>query len=301
MREKEQIELVTSETTIRFPDITVNAFISRDLFNIDRKMPWNTVVHNHAFFEFHYIVEGEADVICYQREEKKEPVHLTTGDVMIIAPLVYHYAQSKNVECFRIGFHFYFSDDRNSEYEHVFDSSDGYCVLKNTRKIQSILKQLYEEEYSNSKLDEAYKQAQMMLLFIEIFEYIDKDLANNKAVTYSVPSYLANRKYTVERYLRKAFEGNATLSGLSKELFLSEKQTTRFLKKEFGKSFSGLLAEYRILNAKVLLLNDKNLSIAEIAERVGFQSQVGFINAFKRLVGITPSHFRKQSLKEIKI
>ena len=53
--------------------------------------------------------------------------------------------------------------------------------------------------------------------------------------------------------------------------------------------------EYRIEAAKLLLINEKKMSMDLIAEQCGFNSQSTFYNAFKKLVGATPALFRKEN------
>jgi AraC family transcriptional regulator len=49
----------------------------------------------------------------------------------------------------------------------------------------------------------------------------------------------------------------------------------------------------RVDRAQQLLRPDGDLSLAEIAARAGFSDQSQFSHHFKRLVGVTPSQFRK--------
>ena len=48
----------------------------------------------------------------------------------------------------------------------------------------------------------------------------------------------------------------------------------------------------RVERAKQLLPGGDDLSLAQVAARVGFWDQGHFTRHFKRLVGVTPGHFR---------
>jgi AraC-like DNA-binding protein len=59
-----------------------------------------------------------------------------------------------------------------------------------------------------------------------------------------------------------------------------------------GKSFFEMVAEYRVKEAKHLLVDKPNIKVEEIAEQVGYNSKSSFNTAFKKLTGSTPSEYR---------
>lgn len=83
-----------------------------------------------------------------------------------------------------------------------------------------------------------------------------------------------------------------TLEELASILHLSVRQTQRFLRRSFGKTFSQKLNEARIAAAAQLLLNT-GLSVTEIGERTGFSSIEHFSSSFKRFTGYSPTQYRK--------
>ena len=68
----------------------------------------------------------------------------------------------------------------------------------------------------------------------------------------------------------------------------------------FGKNYSCLLNEYRIKDAKHLLVDkryaDKN--VEEISSMVGFANRQSFYAAFYKNVGETPNGFRKRNMEK---
>lgn len=50
------------------------------------------------------------------------------------------------------------------------------------------------------------------------------------------------------------------------------------------------------IQRSVELLRSSNLSVAEISEQVGYDSETVFSKAFKRQVGQSPNQYRKQSV-----
>lgn len=70
----------------------------------------------------------------------------------------------------------------------------------------------------------------------------------------------------------------------------------RLWKKNFGKSFSATLTEYRIAMAIDLYqCGDPSLTIAELAMQVGFTDYSVFCHSFRRIVGETPGEYLKKN------
>ncbi|EAR03002.1 AraC family transcriptional regulator [Maribacter sp. HTCC2170] len=90
-----------------------------------------------------------------------------------------------------------------------------------------------------------------------------------------------------ENYQRKIdIEEVATICNLGKEAFC------RYFKKATGGTFIGFLNQYRISQAKRLLLTGKN--VGETCFECGFESLSYFNRTFKKVVNENPSDFRKR-------
>lgn len=92
--------------------------------------------------------------------------------------------------------------------------------------------------------------------------------------------------------IQKHYTENITLSGMSEKYGISVGHLSSLLKAELGISFTEYITSKRIQKARELLA-DFNLSIDEIAERVGYNDYFYFIKVFKKHMGISPSKYRK--------
>ena len=97
--------------------------------------------------------------------------------------------------------------------------------------------------------------------------------------------------YIDQNYQRKiTLDEVAALCNLGKEAFC------RYFKKATGNTFIEFLNQYRISQAKRLLLMDKNVS--ETCFNCGFESLSYFNRIFKKVTGKNPSTFKYRHLKK---
>ncbi|MEM1091785.1 MAG: AraC family transcriptional regulator [Pseudomonadota bacterium] len=100
--------------------------------------------------------------------------------------------------------------------------------------------------------------------------------------------------------LRRLHESPAkswTLEGLAGEIGLSRTAFARRFKALVGRPMFDYLTRLRIDKAKELL-SESQLPIYEIAGRVGYESDLAFTRTFKKVVGTTPTRYRKAPVSE---
>ncbi|MGH7229984.1 MAG: helix-turn-helix transcriptional regulator [Nitrospiraceae bacterium] len=83
-----------------------------------------------------------------------------------------------------------------------------------------------------------------------------------------------------------------TLKDLAKFLGYSEKYCSELFQMHMGQSFSIYLKRLRLEEA-ARLLEAGHLSLAQVAQRLGFSDQFAFSHFFKRALGYSPKQFRK--------
>jgi len=100
------------------------------------------------------------------------------------------------------------------------------------------------------------------------------------------------RLQAVLGYIREHLQAPLTLRDLAAVAHLSPYHFARRFKASTGLPPHQYIIARRIERAKQLLRGQDDLSLAQVAARVGFWDQGHFTRHFKRLVGVTPKRFR---------
>ncbi|WP_163580338.1 response regulator transcription factor [Gracilibacillus saliphilus] len=95
-------------------------------------------------------------------------------------------------------------------------------------------------------------------------------------------------------YIDQHYDEELTLKEVAKQVHLNASYLSALFKEELQVTFSEYVTRKRIQEAKKLLLST-DLTIAEIAEKSGYQTSKYFIKLFKQFENMTPNTFRKQN------
>lgn len=146
-----------------------------------------------------------------------------------------------------------------------------------------------EKSFKNSistKLSQARSLNEIHDLTYETLSgFFDKQLQEKRMQDYK-PIRMA-KQYINERYMEQI-----RLDDMAELVHLNPAYFSTIFKKETGLNFSDYLISYRIDIAKELL-KSTNLSIAEIALKIGYSETKYFSKLFNKVVGIKPSQYRK--------
>ncbi len=106
---------------------------------------------------------------------------------------------------------------------------------------------------------------------------------------------LEGTSYSMMEEIQKKLEeskGNITLTECAEALGVHPTYIWKVLKMEKGKSFMDYQEEYKINEAKRLLLQTDK-TVAEIAQELNYTNAQNFIRFFSKSTGVTPGKFRK--------
>lgn len=93
-------------------------------------------------------------------------------------------------------------------------------------------------------------------------------------------------------YLRENYDKPIDFSAIADMQAISSSYLTRLFHDRVGTSPSKYLTDYRMSMARKLLV-DSQLSVKEIAERVGYPDPFHFSKSFKNLFGVSPAQYRE--------
>ena len=86
-----------------------------------------------------------------------------------------------------------------------------------------------------------------------------------------------------------------SLSNLAEQMEITTHQLSELINTRFDKSFSQLVREYRVNEAKRMLIDEPKASVLSIGLSTGFTSQSNFYTAFRDITGMAPGNFRKEN------
>ncbi|WP_158971506.1 AraC family transcriptional regulator [Paraglaciecola sp. L3A3] len=87
-----------------------------------------------------------------------------------------------------------------------------------------------------------------------------------------------------------------TLDNLANQLKLPARHLSVIINRHFSKNFFEFINQYRVDESKRLLESETNkkMTMLEVMDRAGFNSKATFNTFFKKLVGKTPTQYRKE-------
>ncbi|MDH7445265.1 helix-turn-helix domain-containing protein [Aquimarina sp. 2201CG14-23] len=88
------------------------------------------------------------------------------------------------------------------------------------------------------------------------------------------------------------------LDDLAQKFTLSRHHMSQVINEQFDLSFFDFVNQYRVEEAKKMIIKNDHLTINEILYSCGFNNRVSFYKAFRKISEITPSEYR--SLNRLK-
>lgn len=158
--------------------------------------------------------------------------------------------------------------------------------ISNEMCISGIIKAVCEEWNNTSIYSLQIQHHQMMLLFWRLAEEwkIQSDLHSE------VPHF--DRLSAIRQEIQRRPEKNWRVQEMAEQAALSPAYFQVLYKKAFGVTCMTDVIETKISQAKEYLLST-DMSVASIAEELGYTQVYHFIRQFKKQTGMTPGAFRK--------
>lgn len=137
---------------------------------------------------------------------------------------------------------------------------------------------------------------EQLLCLLEIFQLLAKseEVSELNDRDTSVKMFLNDkiRMGAIYQYIHAHYNETPDVNKVAASVHLSTPAFCRYFRKQTRMTFTEFVNQYRITQAKTLLLKD--LGVSETCYEVGFESVSYFNKLFKKLTGENPSAFRKK-------
>ncbi|WP_284640053.1 helix-turn-helix transcriptional regulator [Paenibacillus silviterrae] len=249
---------------------------------------------NIGIFDLLWVTQGT----LFMGEEDLQ-WEVAAGQTLLLLPEPYHYAVKPcDTETRFYWIHF----DYSGRWEHSVESGGGlpYPIRHAWKNPYSLRLKQYASPFefplaerhlrtlllsTDRRRSESFWHEQQ--LFMELLRLIEEGYHGEDA---SPALRLAER---TEAYLRQHYQEELTYDTLAEALHYHSNYIVRCMKETYGCTPMEYLHEYRLEQAKLLLIKT-NWPVARIAEQCGFQYAPYFSSCFKQYAGVSPLRFRKQ-------
>jgi AraC-like DNA-binding protein len=164
----------------------------------------------------------------------------------------------------------------------------GLSFGGNTKKIVAEKLQYMQELSHFEQIIKLLEVFQVLATSDEVTELNDQDTSIKLFFDDKI------RMGAVYKYIHANYNDKPDVKVVAERVHLSTPAFCRYFKKQTKMTFTDFVNQYRITQAKTLLLKD--VSVSEACYEVGFQSLSHFNKLFKKITGINPSVFKKQSV-----
>ena len=166
---------------------------------------------------------------------------------------------------------------------------------KNGLELAKELKKNYELDIIMVTAFQSFEYAKASLR-IGVNDYLTKPIVESELLglleKYQKWSSKNDSMQEVLSIIRDEYHEKLSLSFVASRIHLNATYLSRKFYEEIGIGFADYLNAYRLEMAKKLLLNQRDMSMAVVAEKAGFNSQHYFSAMFKKQFGVTPSEYR---------
>lgn len=249
-----------------------------------KEKEWESPSHSHDCAEILYCVGGKGAVWI---EDKEYP--LQKGDIAIFNPYVANSSSNKNEE----GFEFFFLGINDFCYPPfpcntlMPEDSPVFSAGPYEKQLQFYFQELLSE---TSQSESVYMPVVSALANVIVLQVLRIHQLNS--MVEKKESDALNYSRSIKEYIDKNYNKNINLDTLSEASFISKSYISHQFKKHMGQSPIDYLIKKRMEIARNLLVNT-NYSVAEVAQKIGYDNPLYFSALFKKQVGLSPSVYRK--------
>jgi AraC-like DNA-binding protein/quercetin dioxygenase-like cupin family protein len=248
---------------------------------------WGSEEQSHDFCELLYICDGAGTVYINDHAYPVRP-----GDVVVYNSGSVHCESTGKDDPFRflfLAFRNLITKDLPPDHLVSSDSSPVFPAGEAKYRLESLFTELINETRSHVFLHEIMCEnilASIIILIMRIqrSQSLICESSNSECEI-------------IKNYIDSNYSENITLGSLSDLVYISKHHLAHIFKKEVGVAPINYLIMRRMEEAK-MMLRDTELSINEIASKLGYENTSYFSQIFKKYMDFSPLHYRQQQLKD---
>lgn len=249
--------------------------------------------HAHNEIEINSVIKGR----CAMRFGH-DTVYFAPGDTMIVFPGTAHFFYVERQKASLVQLEFALKPDTNTQpkgeiafFEDIHTSSGQYIKVSGNSRLGNTILALVEE-LNESRL---HRDALLKVYYQELFLLISRQIDQaNRLVPLDISPVLVKAL----EFMRLNMCNEIRIQSLAAEFSMSERYFRTLFHRHLGVSPTEYLSRMRIGHARELL-NDKTLTIKEIAYQCGFSSPEYFARRFRQLLGHAPEEYRKALFRKV--
>ena len=234
-------------------------------------------LHRHEHVEFLYVISGECTVI-----HSGERVRAKRDDFVIVNFNEIHATEMSEdcrMVCVQISPVFFSSVS--------FESPSFKSHIEKDANISKYMLRIFDE-HNSKKLG---YDMEIMGLCYSLMSYLVRNYIERRDEPHRADKR-AHKISEIISYVSLHYAEHITTAQLAEHFFLSEYYFCRFFKESTGLTLTDYINKYRVATA-ASLLKSTDLSVTEIALRVGFADSNYFTKIFKKHKGKSPREFKK--------
>lgn len=266
------------------------------IVQIDKSVGFYNHLHQHSEIQLSLIVKGNGKLIV------GDSIHpFNNGDFFAIGPNSPHLFKTEKLEEQVHMISLFFTENTLGE---------GFFQLSDLKQLNPFFKTIAEgfrptsSQTEITRLMNQFPKASKLsriLLFLQLLKLlcdIDKKPLTDFIYPKQTGILAGERLQVVFDYVLHNFHREIKLDVVANLVHMTPNAFCKFFKQRTNKTLFQFLIELRIEHASQLLRQNKDLSIAEIAERSGFNSISNFNRKFMGIKGAKPSKYTNQYQKE---
>jgi AraC-like DNA-binding protein/quercetin dioxygenase-like cupin family protein len=270
--------------------------LSNLVYQVNFEPHFYNKLHQHEEIQISYIVNGEGTLIVGDTIN-----YYKSGDIIIIGsqlPHVFESDQEKHKQSHMLSLFFtensfgngFFDLEEVAELKGFFKrAKHGFKVISHQNEIITGFNGIE----SATKLE----RFTILLHLLKILSTCEFKSLSSFIYEKNFSLVEGERMRDVFEYTMKNYDKDINLESVSNVANMTKNAFCKYFKKYTNKTYGIFLNELRIEHACKLMLSGKNLTISDVAYKVGFNNMSNFNRQFKKVKKKTPLVFKNENFR----